>query len=61
MSPRKMKTEEKRLARSIAFDRSILAQIDARAKNAMISRSSYVNIALDKILKMDVNNTRLLS
>jgi len=58
---RKMNPEEKRLPRSISFDRSVLARIDKRAKNQMISRSTFVNIELDKILTMEEKNMGLSS
>ena len=48
---KKMSDDEKRIPVSVAFDQDILAKIEA-AKGRM-SRSTFINIAVDKVLKME--------
>lgn len=46
-----MSDDEKRVPTSVAFDQGILARID-EAKG-MMSRSTFINISLEKVLKMN--------
>ena len=53
---KKMSDDEKRIPVSVAFDQDILAKIEA-AKGRM-SRSTFINIAIEKVLKMESNKSR---
>ena len=58
---RKMKPEEKKVPISVAFDQDILSKLeDVRIRKRM-SRSSYINIAIDRILIMEENKMGLSS
>ena len=53
---KKMSDDEKRIPTSVAFDQDILKRID-KAKG-MMSRSTFINIAVEKVLKMEVRKAR---
>lgn len=53
---KKMTDDEKKVPISIAFDRDILAKIE-NTKGRM-SRSSFVNISVEKVLKMEARKAR---
>lgn len=50
---KKMTDEEKKVSISIVFDRDIIKAAEAEAVNGRISRSAWVNIAVEKVLKME--------
>jgi len=56
--PKKMKDEEKKIPKSIAFSRDLLLRID-RAKG-MMSRSLFTNIAVDEKLKIEEQKLGIL-
>ena len=53
---RKMSDDEKRIPTSVAFDQDILARID-EAKGRL-SRSTFINISLEKVLKIESKKSR---
>ena len=50
---RKMKQEDKKVPISVAFDKDVLTRLE-NAKGR-ISRSSFINIAVDRVLKLEEN------
>ena len=55
---RKMSQEERKIPISVAFDQDILAKIED-VKGRM-SRSSWINIAVEKVLKMESRKARAM-
>jgi hypothetical protein len=50
---RKMTDEERKVPVSVAFDRDILKAAETEAAKWRISRSAWINIAVQKVLKME--------
>lgn len=55
---KKMTDEEKKVSVSIVFDRDIIKAAEAEAVNGRLSRSAWVNIAVEKVLKMESKKSR---
>ena len=55
---KKMTDEEKKVSISIVFDRDIIKAAEAEAVSGRISRSAWVNIAVEKVLKMNSRKAR---
>lgn len=49
---RKMTDEEKKKSISVAFDRDVLEAAETEASKNRISRSAWINIAVEKVLAM---------
>jgi len=50
---RKMTPEERKVPVSVAFDRDIIKAAEAEAARSRISRSAFINIAVEKVLKVN--------
>lgn len=50
---RKMTPEEKKVPVCIALDRDLLKAAETGAARGRISRSAWINIAVEKVLKME--------
>ena len=50
---RKMTQEEKKVPISVAFDRDVLEAAETEASKNRISRSAWINIAVEKVLLME--------
>lgn len=55
---KKMAGEEKKVSVSIVFDRDVLEAAEAEAVNGRISRSAWINIAVNKVLAMESKKSR---
>ena len=55
---RKMTPDERKVPISVAFDRDILEAAETEATNGRISRSAWINIAVEKVLKMESKKAR---
>ena len=50
---RKMADEEKKVPISVVLDRDVLEGVETGAANGRISRSAWINIALERVLTME--------
>jgi len=50
---RKMTAEERKVPISVAFDQDIIKAAEAESVKGRISRSAWINIAVEKVLKME--------
>jgi len=55
---RKMTQEERKVPISVAFDRDILKAAETEAAKGRISRSAWINIAVEKVLNMESRKAR---
>lgn len=55
---RKMNEEEKKVPISVVLDRDILEGAETEAAKSRISRSAWINIAVDKVLNMESRKAR---
>lgn len=55
---KKMTEDEKKVSVSIVFDRDVLEAAESEAANGRISRSAFINIAVDKVLSMESRKAR---
>ena len=55
---RKMTQEEKKVPISVVLDRDVLEGAETEAAKWRISRSAFINIAVEKALKMESKKAR---
>jgi metal-responsive CopG/Arc/MetJ family transcriptional regulator len=55
---KKMAEDEKKVSISVAFDRDVLKAAESEATKGRISRSAFINIAVNKVLYMESRKAR---
>lgn len=53
-----MTQEERKVPISVAFDQDLLKAAEKEAAKGRISRSAWINIAVEKVLKMESRKAR---